>query len=103
VIDIIRYDDDPKAALMREDWSRAFVRATSEAITFARAPGDDEDRPHRGAGRGDPEHAAAVAAAAGGDGASARARRADGERAELEDLLADETCNGAGSPISCAR
>ncbi len=30
VIDIIRYDDDPKAALMREDWSRDFVRATSE-------------------------------------------------------------------------
>ena len=30
VIDIIRYDDDPKAALMFEDWSRAHVRATSE-------------------------------------------------------------------------
>ena len=35
VIDIIRYDDDPKAALMYEDWSRphqaTIVRATSEA------------------------------------------------------------------------
>lgn len=31
VIDIIRYDDDPKPALMREDWSREFVRAASEA------------------------------------------------------------------------
>ncbi|MEJ6395636.1 DNA topoisomerase IV subunit A [Gymnodinialimonas sp. 2305UL16-5] len=31
VIDIIRYDDAPKAALMREDWDRDFVRATSEA------------------------------------------------------------------------
>ncbi|MFZ5963967.1 DNA topoisomerase IV subunit A [Thalassococcus sp. BH17M4-6] len=35
VIDIIRYDDDPKAALMYEDWSRAhqetITRATSEA------------------------------------------------------------------------
>ncbi len=35
VIDIIRYDDDPKAALMFEDWSRphqeSLVRATSEA------------------------------------------------------------------------
>ncbi|MEM9814354.1 MAG: DNA topoisomerase IV subunit A, partial [Pseudomonadota bacterium] len=31
VIDIIRYDEMPKAALMREDWSRDFVRATSEA------------------------------------------------------------------------
>lgn len=31
VIDIIRYDDDPKAALMREDWSLDHKRATSEA------------------------------------------------------------------------
>lgn len=30
VIDIIRYDDDPKAALMGEDWSNKRVRATSE-------------------------------------------------------------------------
>ena len=30
VIDIIRYDDDPKAALMAEDWSRKTARATSE-------------------------------------------------------------------------
>ncbi|MCB2137014.1 MAG: DNA topoisomerase IV subunit A, partial [Rhodobacteraceae bacterium] len=30
VIDIIRYDADPKAALMAEDWSRKQVRATSE-------------------------------------------------------------------------
>ena len=31
VIDIIRYDDDPKAALMREDWGRDHVRANDEA------------------------------------------------------------------------
>ena len=31
VIDIIRYDEDPKAALMREDWGRKIARATSEA------------------------------------------------------------------------
>ncbi|WP_113910626.1 DNA topoisomerase IV subunit A [Roseovarius dicentrarchi] len=31
VIDIIRYDDAPKAALMREDWGRDFVRATDES------------------------------------------------------------------------
>ena len=31
VIDIIRYDDEPKPALMREDWGRDFVRATDEA------------------------------------------------------------------------
>jgi topoisomerase-4 subunit A len=30
VIDIIRYDADPKAALMAEDWGRKPVRATSE-------------------------------------------------------------------------
>ncbi len=30
VIDIIRYDDDPKRALMAEDWSKKHRRATSE-------------------------------------------------------------------------
>ncbi|MFY0692791.1 MAG: DNA topoisomerase IV subunit A [Paracoccaceae bacterium] len=30
VIDIIRYDDDPKSALMFEDWSATHIRATSE-------------------------------------------------------------------------
>ena len=30
VIDIIRYDDDPKAALMREDWSKDHRRAADE-------------------------------------------------------------------------
>ncbi|MEL6838441.1 MAG: DNA topoisomerase (ATP-hydrolyzing), partial [Pseudomonadota bacterium] len=30
VIDIIRYDDDPKQALMVEDWAKDLVRATSE-------------------------------------------------------------------------
>ncbi|MCD1621039.1 DNA topoisomerase IV subunit A [Salipiger marinus] len=38
VIDIIRYDDDPKAALMREDWSRSFIRATSERDYSAPPP-----------------------------------------------------------------
>ena len=40
VIDIIRYDDDPKAALMYEDWSRphqaTIVRATDEATMSRR-------------------------------------------------------------------
>ncbi|WP_323766057.1 DNA topoisomerase IV subunit A [Marinovum sp.] len=31
VIDIIRYDDEPKPALMREDWGRDFIRATDES------------------------------------------------------------------------
>ncbi|MDK3072117.1 DNA topoisomerase IV subunit A [Sedimentitalea sp. JM2-8] len=42
VIDIIRYDDDPKAAMMREDWSRAFVRATSEKDYLPPPPGEGE-------------------------------------------------------------
>ncbi|RME16414.1 MAG: DNA topoisomerase IV subunit A [Alphaproteobacteria bacterium] len=42
VIDIIRYDDDPKAALMREDWSKDHVRATSEADYVSPPPGEGE-------------------------------------------------------------
>ncbi len=42
VIDIIRYDDDPKAALMREDWSRPHVRARSEADYVSPPPGAGE-------------------------------------------------------------
>ena len=42
VIDIIRYDDDPKPALMREDWSRSFTRATSEADYVTPPPGEGE-------------------------------------------------------------
>ncbi|MDU8909646.1 DNA topoisomerase IV subunit A [Aestuariicoccus sp. MJ-SS9] len=44
VIDIIRYDDDPKAALMREDWGRTHVRATDEGDYVSPPPvaGDDE-------------------------------------------------------------
>jgi len=38
VIDIIRYDDDPKAALMREYWGRTPVRAMSEKDYVAPAP-----------------------------------------------------------------
>ncbi len=38
VIDIIRYDDAPKAALMREEWHRDFVRATSEKDYVPPAP-----------------------------------------------------------------
>jgi topoisomerase-4 subunit A len=42
VIDIIRYDDDPKAAMMREDWSRDFVRATSEKDYVSPPEGEGE-------------------------------------------------------------
>ncbi len=42
VIDIIRYDDEPKAALMREDWGRDHVRASSEADYVTPAPATEE-------------------------------------------------------------
>jgi topoisomerase IV subunit A len=42
VIDIIRYDEEPKPALMREDWGRTFTRATSEADYVPPAPTDEE-------------------------------------------------------------
>lgn len=42
VIDIIRYDTDPKAALMREDWGQSFVRATDESDYVSPAPGEGE-------------------------------------------------------------
>ncbi|MEO3416896.1 DNA topoisomerase IV subunit A [Roseovarius sp. CAU 1744] len=42
VIDIIRYDDDPKAALMREDWSKTHVRARDEVDYVPPAPGEGE-------------------------------------------------------------
>ncbi|WP_226624321.1 DNA topoisomerase IV subunit A [Alloyangia pacifica] len=43
VIDIIRYDEDPKAALMREDWGRKIARATSEADYVSPAPVSGEE------------------------------------------------------------
>jgi topoisomerase IV subunit A len=39
VIDIIRYDDEPKAALMREDWGKDHVRAVSEKDYVSPAAG----------------------------------------------------------------
>jgi len=42
VIDIIRYDDDPKAALMAEDWGRSRVRATDESDYVSPLPSTDE-------------------------------------------------------------
>ncbi|MCH2165860.1 MAG: DNA topoisomerase IV subunit A [Marinovum sp.] len=42
VIDIIRYDDVPKDALMREDWGQDFVRATSEDDYISPAMGGDD-------------------------------------------------------------
>ncbi|QJF53079.1 DNA topoisomerase IV subunit A [Roseobacter ponti] len=42
VIDIIRYDDEPKAALMREDWGREHRRARDEADYVTPALGEGE-------------------------------------------------------------
>ncbi|MEM8576600.1 MAG: DNA topoisomerase (ATP-hydrolyzing), partial [Pseudomonadota bacterium] len=42
VIDIIRYDDDPKAALMREDWSLDYLRAADEAFYVSPSPSEGE-------------------------------------------------------------
>lgn len=41
VIDIIRYDDEPKAALMAEDWSKKHRRASSEKDYIAPAKGSE--------------------------------------------------------------
>ncbi len=40
VIDIIRYDEDPKAALMREAWGRPHVRAMTEKDYRSPGPGE---------------------------------------------------------------
>ena len=44
VIDIIRYDDEPKAALMREDWGKDHPRAMNERdyVSPPMVSGDDE-------------------------------------------------------------
>jgi topoisomerase-4 subunit A len=42
VIDIIRYDDDPKAGLMREDWGKTHVRAMDDADYVSPAAGEGE-------------------------------------------------------------
>jgi topoisomerase-4 subunit A len=42
VIDIIRYDDDPKPALMRETWGRTITRATNEKDYVSPAKGTGE-------------------------------------------------------------
>ena len=42
VIDIIRYDEDPKAALMREHWGRDHRKATSEKDYLSPPPGEGE-------------------------------------------------------------
>ncbi len=45
VIDIIRYDEDPKIALMFEDWSKEHIRATSERDYKPPLIPEDQDDP----------------------------------------------------------
>ena len=96
VIDIIRYDDDPKAALMYENWSRAhqagIVRATSERDYLSPLRGVD-----RGALRlvADPAAAAPGAMVEGAEDASAAAvpQRFDGRDDGLSDVQAEAILN----------
>ena len=46
VIDIIRYDEEPKDALMREEWGKTFVRANSEADYVSPPKGNDVPLAH---------------------------------------------------------
>ena len=43
VIDIIRYDDEPKAALMREDWGNPHIRALPRRIIVTPAAGCEDE------------------------------------------------------------
>ena len=96
VIDIIRYDDDPKAALMYEDWSRGhqsgLVRATSERDYLSPLRGVD-----RGALRlvADPAAAVPGALVDEGDEASAAGvpHRFDGRDDGLSDVQAEAILN----------
>ncbi len=88
VIDIIRYDDAPRAALMREEWGREFTRATSEA---------DYVSPPEGAGELTELQAESILnmrlrALRRLEELALRRERDDllVERAEIEDLLASE-------------
>jgi topoisomerase-4 subunit A len=102
VIDIIRYDEMPKAALMREDWSRDFTRATSEADYVTPPPGRMGELTE-------------VQAEAILNMRLRSLRRLEEmellrerdalmeERADLDDLLAEDGLQWDASPRSCAR
>ena len=87
VIDIIRYDDDPKAALMREDWGQTHVRANGRGKDYV-SPLAGEGELSRGSGGCDSEHALAQSCAALKSLSCCASRSAlMEERAALEDLL----------------
>lgn len=72
VIDIIRYDEDPKSALMRENWDLDHPRAYEESDYVTPPPGGPAER---SPGRGDSQHAAALVASSRRGGADQGTRR----------------------------
>ena len=101
VIDIIRYDDDPKAALMREDWSKDHVRATDEK--------DYKTPSHRARASLSEIQVDAILnmrlrsfAASGRTGTEARARRIAGRMGRPSGpVWKTKVASGRPSPISC--
>ncbi len=94
VIDIIRYDDDPKAALMYEDWSTAHQstirRATSEADYVSPLLGVDRDALTLVA---DPTAELPAALAAEAEGQGGIPHRFDGRDEGLSDVQAEAILN----------
>ena len=94
VIDIIRYDDDPKAALMYEDWSRAhqatIPRAMSERDYLSPLRGIDPAALRLVA---DPSAAAPAALAEDGDGPQGVPQRYEGRDDGLSDVQAEAILN----------
>ncbi|MBV7380482.1 DNA topoisomerase IV subunit A [Maritimibacter dapengensis] len=93
VIDIIRYDDDPKAALMYEDWSRphqeTIARATSEKDYVSPLLGVDVDALELR----DDESAAAPEIITDKTGTGATPKRFVGRSEGLSDVQADAILN----------
>ena len=90
VIEIIRYDDNPKAALMREDWSRSFTRADSED-DYISPPAADSDANALSEAQADAILNMRLRSLRRLEEMELRQERDDlmRERAEIEDLLED--------------
>ncbi len=96
VIEIIRYDDSPKAALLREDWSRSFTRADSEK-DYVSPPAADSDANGLSEIQADAILNMRLRSLRRLEEMELRRERDDlmRERAELEDLLEDENLQKA--------
>ncbi len=91
VIEIIRYDENPKAALMRENWSRTFTRASSET-DYVSPPAADKDADSLSETQADAILNMRLRSLRRLEEMELRQERDDlmRERAEMEDLLEDE-------------